>query len=102
MFSWNETIQKMNKNNSLKGLLKKLSVRNVQVIILTNNDNIDLSCFQNEYQLERFVDNNNISGLYIRTNISEYEVPLDKYDTYIMSNDKLTIKAFDTSYKIEF
>lgn len=102
MFSWNDTIQKMNKNNSLKGLLKKLSVKPIQVVLITSENEIDLNCFQNEYQLERFIDTNDIKFLYIRTNISEYNISLEKYDTYSMSNDKLVIKTFDNPYKIEF
>lgn len=87
-FNWNDTIEKMNKNNSLKSLLRKLMILwakngGVKVCLLYSALNtVGFSDFKTIIELEHYIDNINIDMIYIKTNHGEWQVYLDKYDTY--------------------
>lgn len=97
MFSWNDTIHKMNKNNSLKNLLNKLKDKNAVVVIYTPIATIGLNQLLNDNALSKFVDNNEISMLHIQTPKGSRDVYLEDYDTYRFNNSKnmLTILFYN-------
>ena len=97
MFSWNDTIHKMNKNNSLKNLLNKLRDKNAVVVIYTPIVTIGLNQLLNDSELSKFVDNNEISMLHIQTSKGSRDVYLNDYDTYRFNNSKnmLTILFYN-------
>lgn len=110
-FNWNDTIAKMNKNNSLKSLLGKLMViwakdGRVKVCLMYSALNtVGFSDLQNIKELEHYIDNINIDMIYIKTNHGEWQVYLDKYDTYRFEDRKryklLKIIKFDGEIDIK-
>lgn len=100
MFSWNDTISKMNKESSLKGLLKKLKNKLVYgktvVLIYTTNSTIGLSQLVDDTTIEKFVEAANIEMIYIKTPKGKWEIYLNNYDTYHFNNNN------DNTLTIEF
>lgn len=110
-FNWNDTIAKMNKNNSLKSLLGKLMViwaknGGVKVCLMYSALNtVGFSDLKSITELEHYIDNINIDMIYIKTNHGEWQVYLDKYDTYRFEDRKryklLKIIQFDGEIDIK-
>lgn len=104
MFSWNDTISKMNKNNSLKGLLKKLKEKNALVLLYTPMVTMGLNQLTSDDDINKFINNNEIAMLHIETAKSKRDVYLDKYDTYRFNNIKnsLSIIMYDSEIEVYF
>lgn len=104
MFSWNDTISKMNKNNSLKGLLKKLKEKNALVLLYTPMVTMGLNQLTSDGDINKFINNNEIAMLHIETAKGKRDVYLNKYDTYRFNNLKnsLSIIMYDSEIEIYF
>lgn len=93
-FAWNDTIARMNKNNSLKSLMKKLlplwtkdgKVR--ACLMYSACSTAGFSDFKSLNDLEHYIDNILIDMVYIKTNYGEWQIYLDKYDTYRFESRK--------------
>lgn len=93
-FAWNDTIACMNKNNSLKSLMRKLlpmwteggKVR--ACIMYSACSTAGFSDFRSITDLEHYIDTIIIDMVYIKTNYGEYQIYLDKYDTYRFEDRK--------------
>ena len=87
-FAWNDTINHMNKNNSLKSLMGKLLpmwAKNGRVnacIMYSDCSSAGFSNFKSISELEHYIDSIIIDMIYIKTNYGEYQIYLDTYDTY--------------------
>ena len=108
----------MNKNNSLKSLTKKLypmwrDGRIKACLMYSACNTVGFSDFtitsnvekQIEKQIEKYIDSIIIDMLYIKTNYGEWEIYLDKYDTYRFEDRKgyklLKIIRFDREIDIK-
>lgn len=93
-FAWNDTIARMNKNNSLKSLMNKLlplwakDGRIKACIMYSACNTVGFSDFKSIADLEHYIDNIIIDMMYIKTNYGEYQIYLDKYDTYRFEDRK--------------
>ena len=92
-FAWNDTINRMNKNNSLKSLTKKLyplwRKGNIRACLMYSACNtVGFSDFNNEVQIGQYIDSIIIDMLYIKTSFGEWQIYLDKYDTYRFEDRK--------------
>lgn len=87
-FTWNETIARMNKNNSLKSLMSKLlplwakDGKVLACIMYSACNTVGFSDFKSLAELEHYIDTIIIDMIYIKTNHGEYQVYIDTYDTY--------------------
>lgn len=110
-FNWNDTIARMNKNNSLKSLLRKLMIlwaksdRIKACIMYSALNTVGFSQIKNVHELEHYIDNIIVDMVYIKTNYGEWQVYLDKYDTYRFEDRKdyklLKIIQFDGEIDIK-
>lgn len=93
-FAWNDTIARMNKVNSLKSLISKLfpmwatDGRIKACIMYSACNSAGFSNFGSLEQLKHYIENVMIDMIYIKTNYGEYQIYLDKYDTYRFEDRK--------------
>lgn len=110
-FAWNDTIHRMNKNNSLKSLMGKLlpmwakDGRVNACIMYSACSTAGFSNFKSIAELEHYIDSIIIDMIYIKTNHGEWQIYLDKYDTYRFEKRKdytlLKIIKFDGEVDIK-
>lgn len=113
-FAWNDAIARMNKNNSLKSLTKKLypmwrDDRIKACLMYSACNTVGFSDFTTtanaEKQIEKYIDSIIIDMLYIKTNYGEWQIYLDKYDTYRFEDRKdyklLKIVMYDREIDIK-
>lgn len=91
MFEWNDTIAKMNKNESLKRLLNKLSDKNATVILYNTNISISLHMLIIQNTLNTFIDNYGVDMLHIVTPKGNWDCYLNDYGTFRFNNTKNTV-----------
>lgn len=111
LFAWNDAIAHMNKINSLKSLMFKLFPMwaiegKVQACILYSACNsVGFSDFGTLAQLKHYLETVTIDMFYIKTQYGEWQIYLDKYDTYRFEDRKnyklLKIIRFDCEIDIK-
>ena len=110
-FAWNDAIEHLNKINSLKSLMFKLypmwaKEGRVQACIMYSACNsVGFSDFRTLEQLKHYIETIHIDMIYIKTSYGEWQVYLDKYDTYRFEDRKdyklLKIIRFDKEIDIK-
>ena len=91
---WNDTIARMNKKDSLKRLMNKMlplwaKEGKVKACLMYSAcSTAGFSDFKTLAELEHYIDTIIIDMLYIKTSYGEYQIYLDKYDTYRFENRK--------------
>lgn len=93
--------------NSLKSLIKKLYPLwrngNAAVLIHTESYTASFNNFSCIEQIDNFLMSASLYSLYIKTIHGEWNIPLDKYETYKFNKDcSLTIVCSNNEYKIIF
>lgn len=99
MYEWNEALHKMNINNSLKGLLRKLKKRNVVVTIYTPMATVGLSQIKTDDDIVNFVNNSDIRLMHIETEKTKVDIDINHYSTYCFNNSKNTLSIELTNGK---
>lgn len=105
MFSWNDTIDKMNKENAFKRLIMKThelwsNGRIHMVLLYSNGSAVGFDKLKGIQGVIKHINENKITTMYVKTANDSYMIDITKYDTYQHLNDINTLVIFESDRQV--
>ena len=108
MYSWNEAINKMNKENDFKNLIYKLhelwsNNRLHMVLLYADNGAIGFDNLKGIKGVISHIRDNKVTSIYVRTPYDSYKIDITKYQRYqhLKDIDTLVIFEYDKQINIK-